>query len=306
MNTFAIDQLRTLWTFLATSSLHYAVNALLAIIILMLGWWFSSKLSRAFERLMIRSKVDATLRPVLRSVLLWLIRLITVIAVLGQFGVQTASIIAVLGAASLAIGLALQGTLQNIAAGMMLLFLRPFQVGEYIANSNAEGTVNEIGLFATKLTKADGVCLFVPNNQLWNSAVTNFSRHDRRRMDLPIGIDYKNDPAIAIRALTDMLEADARILKTPAPLVVVSDHAESAVMLKIRFWTMTSDYWAVCWDINQRIKPTLDTIGFSIPFPVQELRRENKAHQSSLPLPDPASSKGSLGSTPQPTSGTVN
>lgn len=280
MNTFAIDHLTSLWTFLITSSLHYAVNALLAIVILLLGWWFSSKLSNAFERLLIRSNVDATLRPVLRSVLLWLVRLITVIAVLGQFGVQTASIIAVLGAASLAIGLALQGTLQNIAAGMMLLFLRPFQVGEYIENSSVEGTVDEIGLFATKLTKADGLCLFVPNNQLWNSAVTNYSRHERRRMDLPIGIDYKNDPAIAIRALTELINADPRVLKIPAALVVVSDHAESAVMLKIRFWVKTPDYWAVRWDICQQLKPTLDAIGFSIPFPVRQLRREQSVSQA--------------------------
>ncbi|MGS0743613.1 mechanosensitive ion channel family protein [Glaciimonas sp. GG7] len=276
MNTFALDQLHYLWTFLATSSLQYAVKALLAILILMLGWWFSAKLSSAFERLLTRSNVDATLRPVLRNVVLWLIRLITVIAVLGQFGVQTASIIAVLGAASLAIGLALQGTLQNIAAGMMLLFLRPFQVGEYIETSAIEGTVDEIGLFATKLTKADGLCLFVPNNQLWNSAVINYSRHDRRRMDLPIGIDYQNDPAIAIRALTELLNADPRVLQSPAPIVVVSDHADSAVMLKIRLWAKTSDYWAVRWDISQQFKPTLDAIGFSIPFPVREVRHEYK------------------------------
>ena len=304
MNTFAVDQLNALWTFLATSSLHYAVNAVLAIVILMLGWWFSSKLSNMFQRVLIRSNVDATLRPVLRSVLLWLIRLITVIAVLGQFGVQTASIIAVLGAASLAIGLALQGTLQNIAAGMMLLFLRPFQVGEYIANSTVEGSVDEIGLFATKLTKADGVCLYVPNNQLWNSAITNYSRHDKRRMDLPIGIDYKNDPAIAIRALTALLSADPRILKVPEPLVVVSDYADSAVMLKIRFWTMTSDFWAVRWDISQQIKPTLDAIGFSIPFPVQELRREKPSQaalQSSAPIASNAAPETATSATPTTT-----
>ena len=276
MNTVALDQLHYLWTFLATSSVQYGIKALLAFVILMLGWWFSTKLSSAFERLLIRSNVDATLRPVLRSVLLWMIRLITVIAVLGQFGVQTASIIAVLGAASLAIGLALQGTLQNIAAGMMLLFLRPFQVGEYIETSSIEGTVDEIGLFATKLTKADGLCLFVPNNQLWNSAVINYSRHDQRRMDLPIGIDYKNDPAIAIRALTALLATDPRVLQSPAPIVVVSDHADSAVMLKVRFWAKTSDFWAVRWDISQQFKPTLDAIGFSIPFPVREVRHEYK------------------------------
>ncbi|MBC7489449.1 MAG: mechanosensitive ion channel [Glaciimonas sp.] len=189
----------------------------------------------------------------LRSVLLWLVRLITLIALLGQFGVQTASFIA------------LQGTLQNIAAGMMLLFLRPFQVDEYIENSSIEGTVDEIGLFATKLSKGDGVC-----NQLWNSAVTNYSRHDRRRMDLAIGINYKNDPAKAIQALTELLNVDPRVLQSPVPLVVVSEHADSAIMLKIRFWVKTPDFWDVGWNIIQQIKPTLDLTGFSIPFPVRE------------------------------------
>ncbi|WP_211453799.1 mechanosensitive ion channel family protein [Collimonas antrihumi] len=271
MNILAANQLTSIWNFLLESSLHYGLNAVLAIITLAVGWWLSSRFANALDRVMTRASLDATLRPVLRSVLLWLVRLITLVAVLGQFGVQTASIIAVLGAAGLAIGLALQGTLQNIAAGMMLLFLRPFQVGEYISNGSIEGTVDEIGLFATKLTKADGICLFAPNNQLWNSALTNYSRNNTRRIDMPIGISYKDDPAVAMKALQALLMADDRILATPAPMVVVTDHAESAVMLNLRAWTTTSEYWAVRWSIAQNVQAALAAVNCTIPFPTREL-----------------------------------
>lgn len=266
-----VNQLTAFWDFLLRSSVQYSINATLAIVILLFGWWLSSRLANAFNRVMTRANLDATLRPVLRSLLLWIVRIITLIAVLGQFGVQTASIIAILGAAGLAIGLALQGTLQNIAAGMMLLVLRPFQIGEYISNGSVEGSVDEIGLFVTKLTKADGICLFVPNNQLWNSALTNYSRHSTRRMDIPVGISYDNNEAVAIQALQAMLAADTRILSTPAPLVVVDEHADSAVILKIRIWTASADFWAVRWDICEKLKATLATVDCSIPFPVRHL-----------------------------------
>ncbi|WP_211467224.1 mechanosensitive ion channel family protein [Collimonas silvisoli] len=271
MNILAVNQLASIWNLLLESSLRYGLNAVLAIFTLAVGWWLSSRFANALDRVMTRASLDATLRPVLRSLLLWLIRLVTLVAVLGQFGVQTASIVAILGAAGLAIGLALQGTLQNIAAGMMLLFLRPFQVGEYISNGSIEGSVDEIGLFATKLTKADGVCLFVPNNQLWNSALTNFSRNNTRRIDMPIGISYQDDPAAAIQALQKLLLADERILTTPAPFAVVTDHIDSAVMLNIRAWTTTSEYWAVRWSIAQNVKAALAAVNCSIPFPVREL-----------------------------------
>ncbi|HWX01369.1 mechanosensitive ion channel family protein [Collimonas sp.] len=199
------------------------------------------------------------------------------VAVLGQFGVQTTSIVAILGAAGLAIGLALQGTLQNIAAGMMLLCLRPFQVGEYISNGTIEGTIDEIGLFTTQLTRADGICLHTPNNQLWNSALTNYSRNNTRRIDIPIGISYKDDPAVATQALQKLLLADERILVTPTPLVVVTDHADSAVMLNLRAWTTTSEYWEVRWSIAQKLQAALAAVNCSIPFPMRELRITHEA-----------------------------
>jgi small conductance mechanosensitive channel len=277
LNILAVNQLTSIWNFLFESSLHYGLNAVLAIFTLAVGWWLSSRFANGLDRVMTRASLDATLRPVLRSVLLWLIRLVTLVAVLGQFGVQTASIIAILTAASLAIGLALQGTLQNIAAGMMLLFLRPFQVGEYISNGSIEGTVDEIGLFATKLTKADGICLFAPNNQLWNSALTNYSRNNTRRIDFPVGISYKDDASVAMQALQKLLLADGRILAAPAPFVAVTAHADSAVMLNIRAWTTTSEYWAVRWSLAQNVQAALAAVNCSIPFPTRELHITREA-----------------------------
>ncbi len=277
MHLLTVNQLSSIWNLLLESVLYYSINTLLAILTLLVGWWLSARLANALDRGMARANLDATLRPVLRSVLLWLVRLVTLVMVLGQFGVQTASIIAILGAASLAIGVALQGTLQNIAASMMLLFLRPFQVGEYVSNGTVEGVVDEIGLFVTKLTKVDGICLFVPNNQMWNSALTNYSRNTTRRIDLPIGISYQDDPAVAINALQKLLQADSRILSTPAPFAVVTDHADSAVMLNIRAWTSTADYLAVRWSLMQQLKSTLDTVNCSIPYPVQEVHITHEA-----------------------------
>jgi small-conductance mechanosensitive channel len=160
---------------------------------------------------------------------------------------------------------------------MMLLFLRPFQVGEYISNGSIEGTVDEIGLFATKLTKADGICLFAPNNQLWNSALTNFSRNNTRRIDMPVGISYKDNPAVAIQALKELLLADERILATPAPFVVVTDHADSAVMLNLRAWTTTSQYWDVRWSLAQKVQAALAAVNCTIPFPMRELHITREA-----------------------------
>lgn len=266
-----VDQLASIWDILLQFASSHGTNVLLAILTLLAGWWGSAWLANGLHRVTARLHLDATLRPMLRTVVLWLIRLITLIAVFDLFGVHTASIIAVLGAASIAIGLALQGTLQNIAAGIMLLILRPFQVGEYISNGSIEATVDEISLFVTKLTKADGICIFVPNHQLWTSTLTNFSRHATRRLDIPIGISYSDDAAVAIKALEKLLLEDVRILSTPAPFTVVTDYADSAVMLNLRAWTATNDYWSARWAIMQKINATLAAVNCSMPFPARKL-----------------------------------
>jgi len=172
------------WTYLAQFAVSQGLNLLAALAILVTGWWLSSRVSRALTRALQRTYIDDTLRPMLTAVAQWIIRILTIVLVLSQFGVQTASIIAMLGAAGLAIGLALQGTLQNIAAGIMLVLLRPFRVGQYIDAQGVAGTVRETGLFMPELTTADGVCMRVPNGKIWGSAITNYSENPTRRLDI--------------------------------------------------------------------------------------------------------------------------
>ena len=195
------------------------------------------------------------------------ILIITIVAVLGQLGVQIASALAVLGAAGLAIGLALQGTLSNIAAGLMLLWLRPFRAGEYIDADGIGGTVTEVGLFATTLRTGEGVFHFVPNSALWNKPILNFARNATRRMDIAIGIDYGDDIAVARKALMDLAAADERVLKDPAPQVMVAALADSSVNLTLRCWAPTEVYWPALWSLTEGAKAAVERAGLSIPFP---------------------------------------
>jgi len=200
-----------------------------------------------------------------------LILILVMVAVLAQFGVQTTSIIAVLGAAGLAVGLALQGTLANIAAGVLLLFLRPFKIGEYIDAGGVAGTVREIGLFATEFESYDGIFVMVPNSQLASAAITNYSRLPTRRLDLVIGISYGDNMNQAMTVLNDLLVHDDRILKEPAHQVMVKELADSSVNLNLRCWTKRQDYWSLLFDLTKQAKERLDKHGISIPFPQRDV-----------------------------------
>jgi small conductance mechanosensitive channel len=201
----------------------------------------------------------------------YLILILVMVAVLAQFGVQTTSIIAVLGAAGLAVGLALQGTLANIAAGVLLLFLRPFKIGEYIDAGGVAGTVREIGLFATEFKSYDGIFVIVPNSHLASVAITNYSRLPTRRMDLVIGISYGDNMNQAMTVLNDLLVNDDRILKDPAHQVMVKELADSSVNLNLRCWANRQDYWSLLFDLTQQAKERLDEHGISIPFPQRDV-----------------------------------
>jgi small conductance mechanosensitive channel len=191
--------------------------------------------------------------------------------VLGQFGVQTASIIAAIGAIGLAIGLALQGTLQNIAAGMMLLFLRPFRIGEWIKVGAVEGTVEEIGLFATRLRAIDGTYILAPNSKLWNEPVYNVNRNGVRRNDVTVGIGYGDDIDFAQETLIELARADRRVHGVPAPTAFVSALGDSAVSITLRYWTSDMDFFSTKLDLTKLAKVTFDRKGISIPFPQQEV-----------------------------------
>lgn len=209
--------------------------------------------------------------------------ILVVIAVLARFGVQTASVITILGAAALAIGLALQGTLSNIAAGFMLLLLRPFRVGEYIDAEGVAGTVTEIGLFTTQIRTFDGVFVSAPNSKLWNSTIRNYSRLPTRRIDLAVGVGYADDIEKGMSVLLDLLKADSRVLAEPAPELMVETLGESAVNLNMRCWVGRGDYWAVLFDMTQGAKAALETAGLTIPFP----QRDVHLHRSGGPPENP-------------------
>lgn len=251
---------------------EYGMSVIGAVVILVLGWWFAGWTKRAVTRALSRVRsLDSTLVPFLATMASYVIKVFVLVAVLNQFGVQTTSLIAVLGAAGLAIGLALQGTLQNVAAGVMLLILRPFKAGDFIDAGGQSGTAVEISLFTTELKTVDGIFKSVPNSQLWNATITNFSRNPTRRIDLLASISYGDDIDGAMAVLKGILEAEARILKEPAPEVMVMAMAASSIDINLRAWVNTGDYWATLFDLNKRVKLGLEAGGFTIPFPQQDV-----------------------------------
>jgi len=256
----------------------YAFDVVGALVLLIIGWmvagWAGNITRRSIEK---TSHVDSTLAPFLSNIVRYLILALVLIAVLAQFGVQTASIIAVLGTAGLAVGLALQGTLSHFAAGVVLLILRPFRAGDVIDTGSKIGTAVEVGLFATVLRTGDGVFVYVPNGQLMNAAITNFSRNPTRRVDVPVGISYGDDINKAFATAQALLDGDARILKDPAPQVMVTALADSSVNINLRCWVNGSDYWGVLFDLNKGIKERLDAAGISIPFPQRDVHIIDRA-----------------------------
>ncbi|MEM5494725.1 mechanosensitive ion channel domain-containing protein [Hoeflea sp. AS16] len=246
----------------------YAFSVIGAILILVIGWTISRLMGRWVRTLLTRThRVDPTVVGFFSVFVRYAVLVVVVIMVLGQFGVQTASIITALGAAGLAIGLALQGTLQNIAAGIMLLVLRPFRVGEYIDADGISGTIQQIGLFATELKTLDGLYRMAPNSQLWNVPVTNYSRLPERRHDLVIGIGYEDDIDKAQSVMLELAKADDRVLSDPEPWAYVSELGDSAVAVTLRYWTKSEDWWTTSREMTKAAKLAFDKNGISIPYP---------------------------------------
>ena len=251
---------------------EYGMSVIGAVVILILGWWFANWAKRAVTKALDKIKsIDNTLTPFLSSIVKYIILAFVLVAVLNQFGVQTTSIIAVLGTAGLAIGLALQGTLQNVAAGVMLLILRPFKAGDFIDAGGQSGTVVEIGLFTTELKTPDGIFKWVPNSSIFGASITNFSRNPTRRIDFVASISYGDDLPKAMEVLKGMLDADARILKDPAPEVMTWAMAASSVDINMRAWVNVGDYWPTLFDLRKTVKVGLEDAGFTIPFPQQDV-----------------------------------
>ncbi len=248
-------------------ALSSSVNILAGLGTIIIGFWLSSKAASIVRKQMSTlQRVDKTLAPILASIIRYAGFILTLVVALGQFGVQTTSIIAVLGAAGLAIGLALQGTLSNVASGIMLLLLRPFSVGDWIETNSISGTVREIGLFATQIDTFDNIYITVPNSSIWSATIINNSRHHIRRMDLDIGIGYNSDLNEVEKALITLTK-DKRILSDPEPQFLVVDYADSAILVRLRLYAQYDDFFALNWDLKRRLKPLLDAHNIEIPFP---------------------------------------
>jgi small conductance mechanosensitive channel len=252
--------------------LEWGVSVVGALLILIVGWilagWAKRKALRGMDR---TGRIDPTLKPILANIVRYAILILVLVTVLAQFGVQTTSIIAILGAAGLAVGLSLQGTLSNIAAGLMMLFLRPFKVGDFIDADGISGTVDEIGLFTCQLRTADGIYLAVPNAQIWNRSIRNFSRLPTRRVDVVVGISYDDDIDAALKTGAELMAADPRVLDEPAPQTMVMALGDSAVDINLRCWTKTSDYWALLFDLTKNAKQGFEAAGLSIPYPQRDI-----------------------------------
>ncbi|WCL54673.1 mechanosensitive ion channel family protein [Gimibacter soli] len=265
-------QIRDLVDQLVLLATTYGLSVLGAVVILIIGFWLAGRARHLTTKALGRTgKIDETVSEFLGSLVKYVVIGVTIIAVLGQFGVETTSLVAVFGAAGLAVGLALQGTLSNVAAGVMLLIFRPFRVGHYIEVAGLAGTAKGITLFTTELDTPDNIRVTVPNGMIWGAAIRNFGYHETRRVDMTFGIGYGMDVGKAFEAIRGVIEKDARILKDPEPLLVVGNLGASSVDLIVRVWTQGTEYWNVKFDMTRAVKEAFDSNGIEIPFPHQVL-----------------------------------
>lgn len=248
-------------------ALTYAPKLLGAIVVLVVGLWVVKLITKIVRKVLNRSEVAPSLEGFIASLVSILLKVMVYISALGMLGIEMTSFIAILGAAGLAVGMALSGTLQNFAGGVMILFFKPFKVGDYIDAQGHSGSVKEIQIFVTQLATPDNKIIFIPNGPLANGSLTNFSREEKRRVDWTFGIGYGDDVDTAYKVISDLLAADERIDKDPEPFMAVSELADSSVNIAVRVWVNAADYWAVYFRMNEEVYKTFDKHGLSIPFP---------------------------------------
>lgn len=252
--------------------INYGLDFIFAILILIIGMMVAGWTKNLIIKLCKKSsRIDDTLAAFFSSLARYVVIIFTILAVLDRFGVETASLIAIVGAASLAIGLALQGTLSNVAAGVMLLIFRPFKVGDFIEASGHAGSVKHLGLFVTEMATGDNVQIIIPNSQVWGSSIKNYSAHSTRRVDLVIGIGYDDDIDQAITEIGNVINADERSNPSPEPAIFVSELGDSAVNIVVRVWTMSSNYWPLKAALTKNIKHKFDEKNISFPYPQQDI-----------------------------------
>ncbi|MCG6887170.1 MAG: mechanosensitive ion channel [Proteobacteria bacterium] len=249
----------------------YSFSILGAIIIFFVGRWLSGRITSLLTKLLKKNKVDAALTGFLSNLSYYALMVVVVIAAVGQLGINTTSFLTIVGAAGLAIGLALKDSLNNFASGVMIILFRPFGIGDVITAGGVTGKVQSIAIFNTIMTTGDNQRVIVPNGNIINSVITNITANDTRRIDLVVGIGYGDDIIKTKQVLADIVSADDRIMSEPAPVIAVSELADSSVNLIVRPWVKTSEYWDVYFDLMEKIKQTFDAEGISIPYPQRDV-----------------------------------
>ncbi len=249
----------------------YGIRVIAALAIFIIGRWVAKGLRNLLRRIMKRNQVDKTLISFVCNLAYVLLLAFVIVAAINKLGIQTTSFIAIIGAAGLAIGLALQGSLANFAAGVLMIVFRPFKVGDFIEGGGTTGTVEEIQIFTTQLKSADNKTIIVPNSKMLGGNIVNYSTKETRRVDMTFGIGYEDDIDKSRSVIQGIINKDERVLKDPAPLVVVSELADSSVNFTVRVWTKSGDYWGVFFDTTEAVKKQFDAEEISIPFPQQDV-----------------------------------
>lgn len=267
----SFNQVNTWLTNNSDLLIQYGVNVISAILILFIGNLVVKSVAGSVANVLKKKEMDKAVVDFIHGLVRYTLFIIVLIAALSRIGVQTASVVAVIGAAGLAVGLALQGSLSNFAAGVLIVAFRPFKSGDYVEIGGVAGSVDSIQIFQTVLKSPDNKMVVVPNSAVIGGAITNYSRHETRRVDMVIGVSYKSDLQKTKRVLRETLEKDPRILKDPDMTIGVLTLADSSINFVVRPWCKTSDYWAVYFDSMQAIKEALDANGIEIPFPQMDV-----------------------------------
>lgn len=260
-----------------TSGIEFGIKAILAILIFYVGRMVARLITRGLHNVMQRQQVDKILETFVCNLAYWTLMTFVIIAAISQIGIQTTSLIALMGAAGLAVGLALQGSLANFAAGILIVLFRPYRVGDFVEAAGIAGIVLQVQILTTMLKTGDNKTIIVPNGQIMGGIITNYSANDTRRVDLTIGVAYDDDLDKVRETLQSLVKADDRILDEPECLIAVAELANSSVNFTVRPWVKTADYWPVKFDLTEAIKKRFDKEGISFPFPQQDVHIYNKS-----------------------------
>lgn len=250
---------------------EYGIKLIGAVAILVIGLWLAKLVAKSFNKALIKREVDPTLIKFFTAIVRVILIIFVILAAISQVGIETTSLVAIIGAAGLAVGFALQGSLSNFASGVMLIIFRPIKVGDYIEGGGMSGTVEEIGIFVTVLNSPDNRVIFVPNSKLTGDNIVNYSMKDTRRVDLTFGIGYSDDIDKAKKAIGEVLNGNSKILSDPAPNVKLHELADSSVNFIVRPWVNSADYWSVYWELTEVIKKKFDEENIEIPFPQRDV-----------------------------------